>query len=297
MTCIQSLRKHWPEYLMEAWGLGLFMVAAGSAVMIVESPIATLSKWLPEGALARRALIGLAMGLTAITVIYSPWGKRSGAHINPAVTLSFLRLGKIAAWDAFFYIVFQFIGGTLGILLAAFLFGDSFKLPPVSWLTTMPGTQGSWIAFVAETAVAFSLMLTLLFFMNRKRLEHYTGMAAGILVAVFITFEAPLSGMSINPARSFASALPSGLWTSFWVYLTAPLLGMLSAVETYRLLKFSHTRMCAKLIHVRTLPCIHCGHDPKRTINYNSLLRNPNGQTTLRRYHHWFWSRRLRLRL
>ena len=86
----------------------------------------------------------------------------------------FLRLGKISAWDAFFCIAFQFIGGTLGILLAAFLFDDSFKLPPISWLATLPGAQGSWIAFAAETAVAFSLVLTLLFFMNRKKLERYT---------------------------------------------------------------------------------------------------------------------------
>lgn len=62
----------------------------------------------------RRALIGLAMGLTAIGIIYSPWGQRSGAHINPSGTLTFLRLGKVAPWDALFFILAHFIGGIPG---------------------------------------------------------------------------------------------------------------------------------------------------------------------------------------
>ena len=65
----------------------------------------------------QRVFTGICMGLTAIALIHSPWGKRSGAHMNPAVTLTFLRLGHIAPWDAAFYIAAQFIGGTLGVLL------------------------------------------------------------------------------------------------------------------------------------------------------------------------------------
>ena len=65
----------------------------------------------------RRGLIGVAMGLTAIALIYSPWGKRSGAHMNPSVTLTFWRLGKIKSIDALFYIVFQFLGGWVGVAL------------------------------------------------------------------------------------------------------------------------------------------------------------------------------------
>lgn len=262
MNLCQSLREHWPEYLMEAWGLGMFMMAAGLVVVVMEAPISPVPNYIPDANL-RRAVIGVAMGLTAIGIIYSPWGKQTGAHINPAVTLSFLRLGKITGWDALFYMLFQFIGGTLGVMLAALVLGNEFTSPPVNWVVTIPGSGGIRTAFVAETGISFGLMLTVLVFINRPSLERYTGLAAGVLVTSYVTFEAPYSGFSINPARSFASALPSGIWTAMWIYFTAPVLGMLAAVETYRLLKFSRERMCAKLIHARERRCIHCGYDPK----------------------------------
>ncbi len=262
MTCLQSLREHWPEYLMEAWGLGMFMVSAGTAVVLLEAPASPIPELIPDGNL-RRAIVGIAMGLTAIGIIYSPWGKQSGAQINPAITLTFLRLGKIAPWDAWFYIVFQFIGGTLGVLLVWICFGDSFAQQPVTYVVTVPGPEGIWPAFGAEALISMVLMLTVLTFMNAQKLTPYTGFAAGVLVAVFISLEAPFSGMSMNPARSFASAAPSGIWTAGWIYYTAPLLGMFSAVELYRLFRFTTQRMCAKLVHPLNRRCIHCGHGIK----------------------------------
>src|SRR5882724_4505286 len=98
-----ALRLHWPEYLMEAGELGLFMIAACFTVALLEHP-ASLVQQAIASPMVRRVLIGLAMGVTAISLIYSPWGKQSGAHFNPAVTLTFLRLRKIAFWDAVFYI-------------------------------------------------------------------------------------------------------------------------------------------------------------------------------------------------
>lgn len=246
---------------MEAWGLGLFMVSAGIAVVLLESPDAFLRELITNADL-RRAIIGLAMGLTAVGIIYSPWGQQSGAHINPAVTLTFFRLGKIAKWDALFYMLAQFTGGTLGVLLVLLLFGDRFALPPVAYVGTFPGSSGVWVAFIAEFLISLLLMITILFFINGKRIVRYTGLAAGMLVALFITLEAPLSGMSMNPARTFASAAPAGNWTSAWIYFSAPILGMLLAVELYRLFNFSTTRMCAKLQHPHNRRCIHCGYDP-----------------------------------
>ena len=109
--------QHWPEYLIEAWALGAFMVSAALVTALLEHPSSPVHQLLPNGN-ARRALIGLAMGLTAIGLIYSPWGQQSGAHMNPATTLTFLRLGKVQPWDAVFYISAQFIGGLCGVLLA-----------------------------------------------------------------------------------------------------------------------------------------------------------------------------------
>src|SRR5262245_54432896 len=98
---------HWPEVLMEALGLGLFMVSAGVFGTVLESPASPVRAAIDDP-LSRRAIMGSLMGLTAIGLIYSPWGRRSGAHINPAVTLTFLRLGRVKRTDALAYIAAQF---------------------------------------------------------------------------------------------------------------------------------------------------------------------------------------------
>jgi aquaporin Z len=108
----QVVREHWPEYLMEAAGLGLFMVSAAVVTTLLEYPHSPLHDLFTDRT-TRRLLIGLAMGLTAIGLIYSPWGKRSGAHFNPAVTMTFFRLGKVAGVDAACYLMAQFIGGLM----------------------------------------------------------------------------------------------------------------------------------------------------------------------------------------
>src|SRR6266849_3489081 len=115
-----ALKHHWPEYLMEAAGLGLFMLSACVFTTLLEHPASPVRLAINDS-LLRRILIGLAMGLTAISIVYSPWGKQSGAHLNPSLTLTFLRLGKVAPWDALLYVVAQFIGGVLGVRLASML--------------------------------------------------------------------------------------------------------------------------------------------------------------------------------
>ena len=112
------VRKHWPEYLMEAAGLGLFMISAAVVTTLLEYPHSPLHGLFADQA-TRRLMIGLAMGATAIGLIYSPWGKRSGAHLNPAVTLTFYRLGKIEGIDACSYVMAQFFGGALGLWLVS----------------------------------------------------------------------------------------------------------------------------------------------------------------------------------
>lgn len=253
------LGQHWPEYLMEAWGLGLFMLTAGAATVALEAAASPLHGLVADPA-TRRALIGAAMGLTAVGLIYSPWGRQSGAHLNPAVTLAFLWLGRIARCDAVFYILAQFIGGTLGVLLTFVLFGAAFSHAPVSYIATLPGEGGAGAAFAAEALISFGLMAMVLAFVRRPRLAPYTGLAAGLLIALYIFFEAPLSGMSMNPARSFASAAPSGLWHDAWIYYSAPFAGMIAAAALHR--RRADARACAKLYHARDRRCIHCGYQP-----------------------------------
>ncbi|MCG8368673.1 MAG: aquaporin [Pseudanabaenales cyanobacterium] len=253
---LPSLRNHWPEYLIEAWGLGAFMVSAGLFATLLYAPTSPIPQLLPSDFL-RGVLMGMAMGGTAIAIIYSPWGKRSGAHINPAVTLTFFRLGKLAAWDAFFYVLAQFVGGLIGVLLVSQVLGAPFKNVPVNYVVTAPGQWGVLPALAAEFLLAFGLMLMVLFTSNHSRLSQFTGLFAGLMVASYIAFEAPISGMSINPARTFASALPAQVWTAFWIYYFAPPLAMLLAAEVYlRVSKRSTRSLCGKLCPNRETPCI-----------------------------------------
>jgi len=253
------VREHWPEFLMEAAGLGLFMISAAVVTALLEYPHSPLHHLLPDPVI-RRMLIGMAMGLTAIGIIYSPWGKRSGAHLNPAVTVTFLRLGKIQGLDACFYVLAQFVGGVIGLLVAAMVIGMAIEHPAVNYVVTVPGFGGTGIAFVAEAVISFGLMLVVLIVSNRTKLNAWTGVFAGVLVALYIMVEAPFSGMSMNPARSFASALPAQLWTDFWVYLTAPFVGMLLAAECYVRFPGARRVLCAKLHHDNDTRCIFFCH-------------------------------------
>jgi aquaporin Z len=255
-TAQTALRAHWPEYVMEASLLGAFMVSACVFGVLYESSHSPVRQAISSGFL-RRMLMGASMGMTAIAIVYSPWGKQSGAHINPSVTFTFFRLGKIKRIDALFYIGAQFLGSVLGVALVSLLLMKELADPNVQYVVTIPGRHGLLIAFSAEVIITFVLMTVILHASNHSRLGRYTGLFAGLLVATYISFEAPLSGMSMNPARSFGSGFSAGVWTGFWIYLTAPLLGMLSAAEVY--VRRKGLVKCCKLHHDNKKRCIFCG--------------------------------------
>lgn len=253
---IAALRNHWPEYLMEAAALGTFMISACVSGVLLEHPSSPINQALASNGFLRQALAGLAMALTAIGIFCSPWGKRSGAHMNPAVTLTFLLLGKIAPWDALFYVVAQFLGGIAGALFASLAIGMPLQHAAVNYVVTMPGPRGPQIAFAAEFAISAVLMSTVLWVSNSKRLSRFTPFFAGALVALFITFEAPFSGMSMNPARTVASAYVADEWTSVWIYFVAPISAMLLAAAFYRFRRGTKAVFCAKFHHQNDQPCI-----------------------------------------
>lgn len=244
---------------MEAFGLGAFMISACVFAVLIFHPASPLGEPV-SSPLSRRFLMGIAMGLTAVVLVYSPWGQQSGAHFNPALTLTFCRLGKIAGWDAILYAVAQTLGGLAGVLIAAALLGPAVTDPSVNYVVTEPGPGGATVAFVGEVGISFGLMIVVLTVSNTARLASFTGIFAGALVAAYITLEAPLSGMSMNPARTFASAVPAGVWTAFWIYVVAPLLGMVLAAEVHVRLRRREV-ICAKLHHAGTRRCIfRCGY-------------------------------------
>ena len=250
-----ALKAHWPEYLMEAFELSLFMIAACAFGVLLFHPASPVTQFIPNE-VVRRALMGVAMGSTAIGIIFSPLGKRSGAHFNPAVTLTYLRLGKVEAWDAAFYILFQFVGGIAGVLIASLVLRNWIADQSVNYVATIPGPSGPWSAFIAELAISFILMSVILTVSNTKRLTRWTGLFAGALVATYISIESPISGMSMNPARTLGSAFGAHLWTSLWIYFTAPPLGMLLAAEVYKKVRAGRAVACAKLHHHNNQRCI-----------------------------------------
>lgn len=164
----------------------------------------------------------------------------------------------------------------MGILLVVGIIDPPFTEPPVAYVATVPGKDGVWSAFLAEFLISLDLMLTVLAVSNIPRLARLTGILAGGLVATYITLEAPLSGMSMNPARTFASAVAGGIWTDLWIYFTAPILGMLTAVEIYRRVVPKRGVYCAKLDHPAHVRCIHCGYEPPGA-------RKAGGQSVLAR--------------
>jgi NADH dehydrogenase len=252
-----SLKAHWPEYLMEAAGLATFMISACFFSVLLFHPASEIHQAIADP-LLQRAVMGLGMGLTAVAIIYSPWGRQSGAHINPSVTLAFLRLGKVRLPDALFYVASQFVGAVAGVMIAWLLLGQRLADASIRFAATLPGPQGEAIAFVAEVAISALLMFVILW-TSSSRFARYTGFAAGVMVALYIAFEAPLSGMSMNPARTFGSAVAAANWSAIWIYFTAPPLGMLLAAALFQRFRVP---ACAKLYHARDKRCIFCETAP-----------------------------------
>src|SRR6266496_5611285 len=274
-----ALKKHWPEYLMEAAGLGIFMVSASVFTILLYHPASPALRVLPEE-FPRRILMGLAMGLTAIGIIYSRWGKQSGAHLNPAVTLTFFRLGKVAPWDAVFYVVAQFAGGVAGVALVAAVVGKLLAHPSVNYVATLPGSGGTGAAFLGEVVIALVLMSVVLIVSNTQKLARFTGLFAGACVAAFITFEAPISGMSMNTARTFGSAVFPQLWDSLWIYFLASPLGMFAASAVY--LRLKHAVGCAKFHHQNKLRCIFCEYHATKPKELRKILSGPQRRRSAR---------------
>jgi aquaporin Z len=250
---LNALKHHWPEYLSEAAGLGAFMVSACAFAALLFHPSSPVAQGV-ESETARRVLMGAAMGVTNVLLVYSPWGMRSGAHNNPAVTLTFYRLGKVKGADALSYVLAQFAGGVAGICLAALVFGELLADARVNYVVTVPGSFGVAAAFAGEVFISFVLMSVVLRASNHARLARWTGLLAGLLVALYIGVESPVSGMSMNPARTFGSAVSARVWTALWVYFTAPLAGMLLAAEVFA--RTGARAACAKLHHHNRQRCI-----------------------------------------
>jgi aquaporin Z len=229
-------KRHWREYLMEAAGLGGFVIGASLLTVFLEHPeLPVMRGALGDYPMLRRVPLGIILGGYIAGVVYL-FGNRSGAHINPAVTWAFFRLGKIGFADAVFYTLAQFAGAVAAAQIMKIALGDFYRDAPIRYVVTEPAKwdESGMTAFAAEFFISFVLMLACLVAANSSRLEKLVAPITGILIALYLVVETPYSGMSLNPARSFGSALAANEWRYLWIYFVSPCLAMLLAAEIFR---------------------------------------------------------------
>lgn len=253
-------QTHWPEYAAEAAGTFFLVFIGLSAVVFDMSAGSPVARLIPSTSW-RLLLTGLIFAGSGSLVAISPLGKLSGAHINPSVSLAFWLHGKLRAHDFAGYVAGQFVGAVAGAGLLALVWGG--RAVSLHDGATLPSpAYPLWASFVAEAAMTLLLVLLIFLFVSHRRLMRWTPLMTWLLVATLVWREAPLSGTSLNPARSFGPALVAQVWSHQWLYFVAPLLGAALAVGVYRWLSVVIT---AGEMDVRTGKLFHA-------TNYRSVF-------------------------
>ncbi|GHO80997.1 hypothetical protein KSD_87680 [Ktedonobacter sp. SOSP1-85] len=249
-------RLHWPEYGSELLGTAFLVFIALSAVAFnlgTDSPLAVV---LPNSGV-RRLITGMLLAGSGPLVAISPLGKLSGAHLNPAVSLAFWLQGKMHQHDLVSYLASQFLGAVLGAGLAVLAWRE--RAASVHNGVTAPGAgYPIWSVFLIEMGLTCLLVLAIFLFVSSHRLMHWTPLMTWLLMAFIYWQVAPISGSSLNPARSFGPALVSWFWRDQWVYILASPIGALLAVGLFRSLSLVgiHDVLTAKLFHAPRYRCI-----------------------------------------
>ena len=240
---------HWPEYGAELLGTAWLVLLGLSAVVFDFGTGLPVSRLIPDRS-ARLLITGLLFAGSGSLVAISPLGRLSGAHINPSVSLAFWVQGKMRFYDLVGYVIGQLLGAILGETLLVLIWGG--YAASVHNGMTLPGAgYPLWLVFLAEVALTALLVFLIFLFVSSHRLMHWTPLMAWLLIATMVWQEAPISGTSLNPARSLAPALLSWFWTDQWLYCIAPPLGALLAVAAFRLFTASERDvLTGKLFHV-----------------------------------------------
>jgi aquaporin Z len=268
-SLLDALEAHWREYLMEATELGALMLCiclSGTLIYSRASPIAILGL----ASMGKAFLMGIAVAISTFLIIRSPFGRRSGAHFNPAISLAYFYLGRMHRWDTLYYIASQFTGAVGGVFVARWILGEHLSGPPVRFVITIPGVHGDFIAFAAEFVLSGLLMALVLFTTNHRALARFSPMVVALVTVFYYGFCSSISGFSVNPARSFSSAMFAWVWRGIWVYFAAPSLGMLAAAYLYIRSVGREKVYCAKVFHDLESICPFA-------CNIERLYRGPEG--------------------
>lgn len=175
--------------------------------------------------------VGIAMtfGLIVTAMIYT-FGSLSGAHINPAVSIAFSFTDRFDKKGLIGYIIVQLLGAFLASGLLRLMFKEHENLG-----ATIP--FGSWErTFIMEIILTYFLMLVIIFVSQNKAVTQFTGLAVGATVMLEALFAGPITGASMNPARSISPAIISGNMADLWIYILAPIIGAILASLTWNYL-------------------------------------------------------------
>jgi aquaporin Z len=242
---------HWVEWWCEFAGTAVLMSGGLSAVFLDFGPHSPVTRVLPSAS-GRLLLTGVLFAGTGSLVAISPIGRRSGAHINPAVTLAFWLRGKVHPHDLAGYIVAQCLGALAATAALALAWSDTARA--LSLGATRPGRGlADWQAALLEAGMTAALVALLLVLTSRARTARYTPLGNWVLVAFLVWKGAPYTGASLNPARSLGPAVLVPLLGPLWVYLVGPVAGSLFASGLVRLAGAAEP-VTAKLFHDPAYP-------------------------------------------
>ena len=271
------IKLNWSEYLSEFFGTAIMMTIGIGAVVFMWSEGSVMTALIPSEPW-RRLATGILFAGGGTAVVLSPLGQRSGGHLNPAMTLAFWLRRKISHRDAAMYVIAQTLGAVLGVLIVDAVAGDAAAT--VNLGMTMPGVgYPATVALAAELVITFSLVIMVFWAVDRRSVAPFTPYLAGVLIALLVMFEAPISGTSLNPARSLAPAALMGIFDHLWLYFVGPIAGAVLAVGVYRGLGGEKQATgCAKLHHTDQYPCLFegCGY---RRVEAGTVLLREGGES------------------
>lgn len=242
---------HLSEWACELAGTAILMFC-GLSVVAVDfghgMPLSHAVATMIPARTGRTLMVGLFFGGVAALVSITPLGRRSGAHLNPAVTFGFWLTGHVSRQDLVGYALAQCLGATLGVIALVLVWGRIAI--GIFDVRTVPGRGiAEPVAAVLESVMTAALLLTIFAFTSRPRLARWTPLAVWLVLTVLIWQGAPLTGTSLNPARTLGADLVAGDLSSFWVYVAGPLAGAALAAAVARLAYARIYPLTAKYFH------------------------------------------------
>lgn len=245
---------HWKEWAAEGAGTGILLLGGLSAVCLDFGKGSPMPGLLPSASL-RLLLTGLLFAGTGSSVAISPLGRLSGAHLNPAVTLAFWSSGHVSRSDVLGYLTSQVVGGLVGVGVLRLLWGR-IAISVQDGRTT-PHTGVSSLAAVGIEALLTAVLILAIFaFTSSAKTARWTPLALWIVIALLVWRGAPYTDCSMNPARSVAPAVVSGIYSSLWIYLIGPPLGALAAAQLFVRAPLGLRPVTAKLFHDAAYPSV-----------------------------------------